>query len=259
MAANVSNTSLQHGVVDVKWIWFTQPTMRTSNIDIRVSIGPESDIGWISSIKASIFSGNSLIGEITQQDTFVLSPEHDDSYDIVLKNFEIQDMMAFKKLIQNTMPNAKDRCQPEYERPTAYLKITEKGHRLEVFINLDGTGSLETSTPIVQLCDDSIEINFSISNNTHMEFIFGQTDFMLEEDGKPLAYLNSHLHIEANDGDPVNYTFQGKVFSKNELCGKAKLRGYNVKDNENTWFIHAIREFEIEVDLDKMLDCYDSE
>lgn len=232
---------------------------RTSNIDIRFCIRPEFDIGWISSITASIYYGDTLIGKITQEDEFVLSEELDDTYDIVLKDFEIQDMIAFRTLIQNTMPNTRDRCQPAHRCPTAILQITEKGHKLEMRINLDGTGSLETSTPSVRKFEDSIVINFSISNNPHMEFIFGETMFMLEKDGEFLAFLDSHLHIQANDGGPINYSFKGKLPSEDKLCGKAKLRGYDVKDMNNTWFTHAIREFEIEVDLDEMVDCCDDE
>ncbi|KAL6832447.1 hypothetical protein V8C40DRAFT_262340 [Trichoderma camerunense] len=257
MAPNVSHTSRQWDVVDVKWICFTQPSMRTSDIDIRFSIGPEFDIGWISSLTASIYYGDTLIGKITQEDEFVLSDELDDTYDIVLKDFEIQDMIAFRTLIQNTMPNTRDKCQPADKCPTAFLQITEKGHKLEMRINLDGTGSLETSTPMVRKFDDSIVINFLISNHPHMEFIFGKTTFMLEKDGEFLAFLDSHLHIQANDGGPLNYSFKGKLPSEDKLCGKAKLRGCSVKGEEKTWFIHAIREFELEVDLDQVVVCED--
>ncbi|UKZ54754.1 hypothetical protein TrVGV298_008566 [Trichoderma virens] len=71
----MSNLSCPKVIADVGWVWFTKPSMRTTNLDIRVSIGPEVDIGWVSSITASIFYGNALIGEATQEDTFLESPD----------------------------------------------------------------------------------------------------------------------------------------------------------------------------------------
>ncbi|OPB42418.1 hypothetical protein A0O28_0035350 [Trichoderma guizhouense] len=278
MSINVRNQSPWE-FVDMMWIWFKKPSRRfavpfpqitlvgvflmiliyyrTSTINIRVSIEPEVDIGWISSIAASIYYGGTLIGEITQEDEFVLSEELDNTYDIVLKDFEIQDMIAFKTLIRNTMPNTKDRRQPRNIRPLARLRTAEKGHKLEVAINLHGTGSIEIGAHAVRLTGDSIEITFFMSNSPHVEFFFGETVFVLERDGETLAYLDSNLLLEAAGGDPVNYYFRGKLPSYAKLFGKAKLRGSSVKGEEKTWFIHAIREFEFEVDLDQVIVCED--
>ncbi|KAL7937491.1 hypothetical protein V8C35DRAFT_331236 [Trichoderma chlorosporum] len=233
----------------IGWLWFTNPSKKSSGVDIRISIGPEFDIGWVNSVAVSIFYGNNFIGEVTQEDTFVLSVEHDDTYDICLKNFGIQDMIVFKKFIQTIMPNAKKKLQSSSRESLAILQLTEKGHKLAVEINL--SGGFETTVDEVQRTGRSIKIRIEISNKPHVEIWFERVRFSLEKDGENLALLTGTFNVEAADGESRGYTFEGTLYGDEELSGKAKLRGYDLTEYENTWFYHALLEFETEVNLDE--------
>ncbi|RFU80964.1 hypothetical protein TARUN_1249 [Trichoderma arundinaceum] len=234
--------------VEIGSIYFHSPSMRTSSINIWAIIGPEVDISWTSSATVSLFYGQSLIGEVALKDTFIV-PERS-ALCIEDMRFEISDMIGLKTLFRDVMSTVKGPQQRGNGSPAAALEVVENGHKLLVSIDLNGVGSLKSSAPIVKLAGTEIEISFSIMSPNVVEIYFGQAHFELMKNGIELAKLTGELGIDIGSNE---YVLKGEILSKSDLSGRAILKGVNLDDDTNTWFFHAIRQFEMEVDLDKML------
>ncbi|KAL7944422.1 hypothetical protein V8C42DRAFT_346170 [Trichoderma barbatum] len=162
-------------------------------------------------------------------------------------------MTAFKKFVRGIMPKPKDSYQPKGDKLTAKLEVVENGHRLAMAIDLCGIGRLKATVLAVQRTRKTIEITFSISNPTSVEFYFHMAEFTLEKGGNLLASLVGEFDIEAEESKCV---LKGDVADYRRLFGKAILSGRSPDaEFKNTWFLHAIRDFEIEVNLDEMVVC----
>jgi hypothetical protein len=224
---------------------------RTSNLDINAKIGPGVDLGWISSTAVSLFYGQVLIGEASIEDKYII-PE-DNNIHIELNDVEIRDMFGFKTFIQHIMPQVKREHPPESGAPAVALEIVENGHKLSMTINLDSLGTIKTTIPTVRRTLDEIEITFSLQNPTAVEIYFGETHFILQRDGVTVARLQGRVDIDS--GCNPECVLKGKIQQGRMLFGKAILKGAGLESKANTWLIHAIRQFEIEVNLDEMAAC----
>ncbi|UKZ80533.1 hypothetical protein TrVFT333_008294 [Trichoderma virens FT-333] len=246
----MSNISTHRWDAEVCSLLFTCPSLRTSRLNILVDIVPGVDIGWINSVTVFLFYDHALIGEVTRENTIVTCTYYKDALDLEMGEFEIQDMIAFRSFVRGIMPKTNDECQLDDGKPTARLELVEKGHKLNISINLNGIGSLKTTTPIIRFTSDSIKITFTISNTAAVEIYFEDAEFKLRQGWSQLAKLTGGFNIEATGKKGTEYILTGNHNMRYKPYGKAILTAYSLKENEGTWFIYALREFEIEVDLD---------
>ncbi|KAF3069191.1 hypothetical protein CFAM422_007080 [Trichoderma lentiforme] len=225
---------------------------RTFKLDISVKTGVY--FGWVSYVTISLFYGHTFIGEAILEDELVNGENYKGQLYIEFNGAIIQHMGAFKSFIRDIMPKSHlDASQSDHNKPTTKLEVIENGHKLTMAIDLYGIGSFKTTAPIVQLTGDSIDITFSMSNTTTVAIYFGQTKFRLENDECVLAHLSGDFCIYPTGEESMQYHLSGNICSGCELIGKATLKGSDLEKFEQTWRTHAIREFQIEVDLDHMV------
>ncbi|PON25955.1 hypothetical protein TGAM01_v205392 [Trichoderma gamsii] len=90
-------------------------------------------------------------------------------------------------------------------------------------------------------------------NSTKVELLFSQAYFILEQNGCTLAKLGGVLNITSWE-ERKEVGVEGSIPSDTTLNGKAILKGVGVEDEDrHSWYIHAIRLFEMEVDLDAII------
>lgn len=179
-----------------------------------------------------------------------------DALVLQMEEFEIQDMTAFKSFVRDIMPKPWNGCRLDKAALTGKLEVVDKGHSLEIAIDLCGIGGPETTELSVTLSGDILKITFTMTNAAAVEIYFDEAEFELQKNGVALAYLTGEFNIEAGE---TTYKLEGEIdsFSQKELFGNATLAGYHLKDNDlkKTWLIHALREFKIDVNLDRMVVC----
>ncbi|KAK4067845.1 hypothetical protein Trihar35433_6405 [Trichoderma harzianum] len=238
--------------VEIESLYFDGQSLRTFKLDISVKTGVY--FGWVSYVTISLFYGHTFIGEAILEDEFVNLENYKGQLYIEFNGAVIQHMGAFKSFIRDIMPKPQlDACQSDHNNPTTKLEVIDNGHKLTMAIDLYGIGSLKTTTPIVQLTGNSIDITFSMINTTPVAIYFDQTEFRLENDEHILASLSGDFCIYPAADESVQYHLTGHISSGCKLIGKAILKGHDFKKLERTWRTHAIREFQIEVDLDHMV------
>ncbi|KAM0258260.1 hypothetical protein ACHAQJ_003902 [Trichoderma viride] len=236
------------GYVKIFLLWFHRPSMRTSGVNVYARIGPGVDLAFINSTTVSLSYDRALIGEATLEDSYIIP-----GGDIIvskLEDVEIHDMTGFKTFIRHLMPRAKPRYLPEGGAPGVALEIVENGHKLSMAINLDSMGAVRTTMRTVRRTRDEIEITFSVQNPTTVGIYFGNTHFILQRERTTLARLQGHFGIE-HEALEREYILKGNIEPNCTLFGSAILKGDSLDEEANTWFIHAIRQFEMEVNLDE--------
>ncbi|KAK4070099.1 uncharacterized protein Triagg1_6520 [Trichoderma aggressivum f. europaeum] len=247
----MGDISMPKSNVEIETLYFDGSSLRTFKLDITVKTGVY--VGWVSYVTISLFYGHTFIGEAILEDELVNTENYKGELYIELNGAVIQHMGAFRSFIRDIMPKPQlDACQSDHN-PTARLEIIENGHKLTMAIDLHGIGSFKTTTPIIQLNGNSIDITFSMSNTTTVAIYFGQTAFRLENDESILANLSGDFCIYASGEESMQYHLTGEISQGCELSGKATLKGWGLKSYEKSWRTHAIREFQIEVDLDHMV------
>ncbi|KAL7937490.1 hypothetical protein V8C35DRAFT_276984 [Trichoderma chlorosporum] len=239
--------------VEIHNIFFSALSLKTASVQVNVKTGSEIDLGWISAATVFFFYGHTLIGEATLEKTSINTEDSNEILVLELAPVEIQNTTAIRTFIRGIMPKALDVCQPKDEEFTGQLEIVEQGYKLTLSMDLQKIGSLKASKPSVYLTGTLIEISFSISNPTPLEFYFEKAEFKLMKNGAFLAKLFGDFDILLGENGDQYYVLKGEISSGRELFGLATLRGSTAEDYENTWFIHAIREFQIEVNLDKKI------
>lgn len=217
-----------------------------------VKFGPEVDLGWTSSTAVSLQYGSLLVGEIKLDDTYIM-PNKSHGATLTLKDVEIWNMHGFKCFIQHVVPRSRGEYQQRDGGPAVSLERDERGHQLSLSVGLEQMGFAKALEPRVRRIDDRIEIDFFIENTTTVELLFGQAYFILEQNGHTLANLKSVLNITSYE-ERKEVSVEGSISSNTTLCGRAVLKGVDVEDEDrDSWYIHAIQLFEMEVDLDEIM------
>ncbi|KAL6826901.1 hypothetical protein J3E69DRAFT_380233 [Trichoderma sp. SZMC 28015] len=253
----MSNISAPKWDVEIDSLWFACPTLRTSDLNVAIKIGQGVDIGWISSVTVTLFYGRSLIGEMTLENEIFNISKYEDILYLEMGEFEIEDMIAFKNFVRDIMPKPIQKGQPDEGKPTAKLELIEKGHKLTMTIDLRGIGCFETTAPLARVTGTSIEITFTVFNTAAVAFFFEEVKFSLRKDQNILALVSGEFNIDANGERGNRCVLKGRIFARSQLHGKATLTASELEDHNNSWFVHAIRELEIEVDLDQVIVCED--
>lgn len=216
-----------------------------------VKIDPDVDLGWTSSTTVSLLYDEHFIGEATFKNSRVIPDDFNMAW-FNLKGIKIWNMHGFKAFIQHIIPRARDGRQLERGAPTVALAIDEKDHKLSVNIRLDTMGFAKALEPTIRRTGDEIKIAFFIRNPTRVGIRFAEAHFVLQKDGCTLAKLQGTFNILPLD-DKQEYVLKGCIRTNIDLCGRAVLKGADLDNYGSTWYIHAIRQFEMEVDLDEMI------
>ncbi|KAL6910374.1 hypothetical protein GGI43DRAFT_427041 [Trichoderma evansii] len=225
--------------------------MRTTDLEIDIEVGSDIDLGWISSTRVSLLYDGTLIGEAELKGSYII-PDEFNMIKLELDDIEIRNMIGFKAFIRRVIPHPRDGSQLEGKTPVALLKTVENGHTLAMVINLDRMGVAEALHPPVRRNHDKIQITFFVRNPTNVFIYFEETRFNLQKDGRILATLEGEFFIR-NCGEDDEYVLTGDIDPNIELFGTAVLKGVGLDVKANTWCIHAIREFELEIDLDEII------
>ncbi|KAL9489508.1 hypothetical protein ACSS6W_001785 [Trichoderma asperelloides] len=196
--------------------------MKNTSFYVSFKVGSSIDLGWISSTRVSLLYNGILIGEARFEDNYII-PDESNMVDFELQEMEIQNMLAFKAFIRHVIPQPRDRCQLKRKGPFAALEIVENGHMLSMAIHLDKMGVAEALDPVVH-----------------------------HADGRILAILEGEFSI-MNADDDEQYVLTGNINPCIRLSGTAVLKGVCLDKNADTWFIHAIRQFEMEINLDEVI------
>ncbi|UKZ80532.1 hypothetical protein TrVFT333_008293 [Trichoderma virens FT-333] len=233
--------------LEIESLHFTNPSMRSFNLDISAVIGPEVDIGWISCVTVSIFYRRVLIGKKTLRNKYI-NPDEEGNVEIHLENLKILNMLGFKAFIQRLMPKTGVIPQNKDQTSiTATLDHDESGHKLSVAIDLNDTSSVSISDVDLQRVDRTVTLKFRASSPNPVDLPFGYCRFSLKKDGAHLVSLEGYFDILPGNSD---VTLEGDTETDNlELSGTAILKGVCALDNEHNWLAHAIRLFEMEVKL----------
>lgn len=224
---------------------------RTANLEIDLDVGSDIGLGWTSSTRVSLFYNDMLIGESELKDTYTI-PDASDLVNIDLQTIEIQNMIGFKAFIQHVIPQPRDWNLQESKAPVAALEMIDNGHTLDVAINLAKMGVAEAFRPNIHRTNDEIKITFFVRNPTNVQIDFEHTYFSLEQDGYILATLEGDFFIR-NSNAEEEYSLTGAIEPDVKLSGTAVLKGSGLDQDADTWYIHAVRQFEMEVNLDEVI------
>ncbi|UKZ59071.1 uncharacterized protein TrAtP1_000389 [Trichoderma atroviride] len=233
-------------------LYLYDPTKSTTNLLVCVKPAPGIDLGWTSSTKVSLLYNELLVGEADLETGNVFLTETNVAF-YNLEGFKIWNMHGFKAFIQHVIPRPRDESQLEGRGPAVALKIDDKGHKLAISIRLDMMGFAKTLISTVRRIDDEIEVVFFIQNPTRVGICFGETRFILEKDCRILARLYGKFNIVSDDG-MQKFQVKGPICSDTTLFGKAILKGVSADKHSDTWYTPAIRLFEMEVDLDALIE-----
>ncbi|PNP37216.1 hypothetical protein TGAMA5MH_10886 [Trichoderma gamsii] len=240
------------GCVEITSIDFFNPTKKTVDLQAGVKFSSDVDLGWTSSTTVSLHYGSLLVGEVKLDDTYI-KPNESNETTLTLKDFEIWNMHGFKAFIQRVVPRSRGNYQQRNGGPAVSLEMDERGHQLSMSIDLDAMGFAKALEPRVRRNDDKLAIDFFIENTTKVELLFSQAYFILEQNGCTLAKLEGVLNITSWE-ERKEVGVEGSIPSDTTLYGKAILKGVGVEDEDrHSWYIHAIRLFEMEVDLDAII------
>ncbi|KAL5084358.1 hypothetical protein Trisim1_012067 [Trichoderma cf. simile WF8] len=256
----MDNISTPKWDVEIYSLHLSGASFRSANALISANTGPGVDVGWVSSATVFLFYDQTLIGEVTLKDTIINTELSDEVLVLDMEEFEIQDMIAFKSFIRDIMPKPQNKCQSDKNALIGKVEVIEKGHKLTMAIDLYGIGGLTmTKSEVMLIDDDLIQINFDFTNATSVEIFFGKAEFRLQKDLRLFLCLSGRFDIEAHETTSI--TLEGKLdpYSRRQLSGNAVLTGhrlipdgYSSRSYDKTWLIHALREFKIEVDLDRV-------
>ncbi|KAM0463588.1 hypothetical protein ACHAO4_000305 [Trichoderma viride] len=240
------------GQVELDCLYFKFAQMRTANLEIDFEVGSDIDLGWISSTRVSLLYNDTLVGESELKDSYII-PDESNMVNLDLQNIEIQNMIGFKNFIQHVIPQPRDWNLQETGAPVAALEMVDNGHTLAIVINLDNMGVAEAFHSTVRRTNDEIKITFSVRNPTNVQIYFEQTHFNLQQDGHILATLEGDFFIRNLNDAQEEYTLTGEIEPDVELFGTAVLKGVGLDQDADTWYIHAVRQFEMEVNLDEVI------
>ncbi|KKP07413.1 hypothetical protein THAR02_00475 [Trichoderma harzianum] len=223
---------------------------RSFNLEISATTNYDVDIGWISHATVSLFYRRRLIGEKTLRDMHIL-PDENNEVEIKLDGLNIQNMIGFKTFIQRVMPETKATRQKEGKPSiTAALDNDENGHELSIAIDLSTMSSGSILRPVIKLVDGKVQISFTTSSSNPVDMPFGWCQFILKKGKKILAFMDGHFDIQPDTCDII---MEGDaIATKAEFSGMGVLKGFKTYDS-NSWLAHAIRLFEIDVNLDKLV------
>lgn len=172
---------------------------------------------------------------------------------IDLQDIEIQNMIGFKTFIQHVIPQPRGWCLWESKAPVAALEMVDNGHTLAMVINLDKIGVAEALHPTVCRTNDKIKITFFVRNPTNVNIDFEETRFNLQRDEHILATLKGEFFIRNINDVEEKYLLTGNIEPYIELFGTAVLKGVGLDEKADTWYIHAIRQFEMEINLEEVI------
>lgn len=217
-----------------------------------VKFSPDVDLGWTSSMTVSLHYGSLLVGEVKFDDTYI-KPDKSNETTLDFENVEIWNMHGFKLFIERVVPRSRGEYQQQNGGPAVSLEMDKRGHQLSMSIRLDKMGFAKALEPTVRRIANKIAINFFIENTTKVELLFSDACFILEQDGRTLAELKGVLNIMSWEGRQEVRVI-GSIPSDTTLGGRAILKGADVEDEDrDSWYFHAIRLFEMEVNLDAII------
>ncbi|KAL7944421.1 hypothetical protein V8C42DRAFT_358536 [Trichoderma barbatum] len=233
----------------IERLHFTKVSMKSFSLEVTAVIDPEVDIGWISDMTISLVYGRRLIGEKVLRDTHII-PDETNKVELMLEGFEIRNMIRFKTFIENAMPETKVTTQKNRRSSImATLETDDNGHELSIIMDMASMSKTTILHPKIHIVDGKVRISFTTSSSNPVDLPFGWCQFLLKKDKKILAFLDGHFDIQP---DKCEILMEGDAMVPNaDFSGTGILKGFKTYDNSTSWLAHAIRSFEIEVNLDK--------
>lgn len=228
---------------------------RTLSFDIRMRVDPGVDLGWTSSTMLSLFYGRTLVGRVTLEDDYTI-PDLYNEIDAEFYDIEIHDMTAFRSFIRHVIPQPRRGLQLSDRAPAVALELADNGHKLSMAINLDTMGFAKALEPTIHLTGDEITITFRIHNPTKISIDFREAEFVIRKDGQTTGHTLAHLigNFDTRNIFTDKCVLKGSIYVETkELFGRAVVKGLNLEEAEYSWRIHALRQFEMEINLDDVI------
>ncbi|TFB04662.1 hypothetical protein CCMA1212_002988 [Trichoderma ghanense] len=223
---------------------------KTFDLEIVAIIEDELlDLDWTSHVTVTLSYQTRVIGEQTLRDT-VLFPDSEKRVVIKLHGFNISNMVGFKGFIQRLLPNDIDTELDDMNANQLAIADSnvDEGHDLSPGINLSVLSKASVIESFVHAYDvTEIGWGFIFYSSDQAEFDFGSCEFVLKKGETRLALLYGSLRIMPGK---THVLLRGhSVAALTEFLGMATLKGVRTVENNNTWLAHAIRSFEIQVDM----------
>lgn len=206
------------------------------------------DIDWTSHVTVSLYYRPRLIGEVTLRDTYFI-PDASGKASIKLERFDIRNMVGFKNFMQHLLPNEVDIEIETANGLTVTGRSVDEAHELSLNIELSGISKASVKDFYFRLVERTVIIEFNFSSPSPVVLDFGDCEFSLERGGEVLARLDGYFRIGLEDPEVL---LQGDAIAADtRFSGFGTLRGVKALEESNTWVAHAIRSFEMSVDLDR--------
>ena len=206
------------------------------------------DLDWTSHLTVSLSYQPRLIGEATLRDTYFI-PDNENKVSIKFERVDIRNMVGFKAFIQHLLPNDIDHEVGNKMGLTIAGRGVDEAHELSLDIELSGISKTSVEDFTIRMVEKTVILDFNISSSSPVRLDFGNCVFSLEQGGETLLFLEGYFRIEPNEA--VIALMGDAMYADARYCGLAKLKGVRVLERSKTWLAHAIRSFEVIVDLNK--------
>lgn len=167
------------------------------------------------------------------------------------RRMNISNMRQFRSFLQGIMPKKGVNGQLDNQiRNTADLSVDQDGHTLLMSIDLSYMARM-TATVVSLIIDGSdINITVEIRNMSSLELFFNESAFVLKKGQQIIGKLEGDLNIvpgtfEVQFDGQISCGVSGMATLKGDLCDV-------YQGGEPSWRQHAIKLFEVEVNLDNV-------
>ncbi|UKZ80531.1 hypothetical protein TrVFT333_008292 [Trichoderma virens FT-333] len=239
------------GEMDIGELMISSRSLTSLYLKVRGTVCPEN-LGWVSCVKICLYYDRILLGEITIPDTPMIpdadnyvgittdsnyDPFHYNDYyeldDGIDHEMKIKTMVGFKSFITRIMPeNAVSHEPSSDKRATAAFSIDPTGHNLTMAIDLSNVANIKATTKTLEMIGATIVVVLTMMNPGPLHLRFKTAYFILKQGNKTIRKVS------------------GSSTSSLENSKTAVLKGDSCCEEHSTWLQYAIRQFEIEVDLD---------
>lgn len=164
----------------------------------------------------------------------------------------IKNMIGWKHFFEGFMPKVGTSHEPkDLDWPMAALEVSASGHRLIISIDLAKMDRMTAIVKSLTLSDDALKIVIATDNQSPVTLGFdGDCHFVLEKEQRTIGYVKGQMQIAFDEEILI---LRGRFFR--EASGMATLKGsmFESSDKKASWRQYALRLFEVEVNLDKLV------
>ncbi|EHK24481.1 uncharacterized protein TRIVIDRAFT_30516 [Trichoderma virens Gv29-8] len=257
------------GEMDIAELMISSRSLTSLYLKVGGTVCPEK-LGWVSCVKICLYYDRILLGEITVPDTLMIpdadnyveittdsnyDPFHYNDYpeleDGIDHEMKIKTMVGFKSFITSIMPENGVSHEPSSDkRATAAFSIDSTGHNLTMAIDLSNVANIKATTKTLEMTGAAIDVVITMMNPGPLHLRFKTAYFILKQGNKTIGMVSGEFNIVPGEFEVVLEGECDEEIEVDKLNGTAVLKGDSCCEEHSTWLQYAIRQFEIEVDLD---------